>query len=40
MAGCFGFDRCGWRGALISWLIVGIRLIRSWLGRRRFAERE
>src|SRR5262249_56951490 len=27
MAGCFGFDRCGCRGALMSWLIVGIRQI-------------
>src|SRR3954470_11523916 len=24
MAGCFGFDRCGMRGARINWLIVGI----------------
>jgi hypothetical protein len=24
MAGCFGFDRCGTRGFLINWLIVGI----------------
>src|SRR5438045_3409789 len=24
MAGCLGLDRCGWRGDLISWLIVGI----------------
>src|SRR5436190_12067842 len=25
MAGCFGLLRCGCRGALINWLIVGIR---------------
>src|SRR5581483_5664507 len=25
MAGCFGLLRCGLRGALINWLIVGIR---------------
>src|SRR5436190_13515283 len=24
MAGCFGFDRCGFRGLRMSWLIVGI----------------
>src|SRR5262249_5752107 len=27
MAGCFGLERCGTRGALINWLIVGIRQI-------------
>jgi hypothetical protein len=27
MAGCFGLERCGIRGALISWLIVGIRYL-------------
>src|SRR5947209_4337002 len=32
MAGCFGLDRCGTRGDLINWLIVGIRRL-SWLGR-------
>src|SRR5437588_5208588 len=32
MAGCFGLDRCGCRGDLINWLIVGIRRL-SWLGR-------
>src|SRR5262249_40833497 len=31
MAGCFGFDRCGCRGDLINWLIVGIR--QTLLGR-------
>src|ERR1700745_4364686 len=25
MAGCFGLLRCGFRGGLIYWLIVGIR---------------
>src|ERR1700709_700638 len=24
MAGCFGFERCTWRGFFTSWLIVGI----------------
>src|SRR4051812_40699094 len=32
MAGCLGLDRCGWRGDLISWLIVGIRRSCSTVG--------
>jgi hypothetical protein len=39
MAGCFGFERCGTRWALINWLIVGI-VVRTCLGRAAVAERE
>src|SRR6476646_6292968 len=35
MAGCLGLDRCGCRGDLMSWLIVGIRHSCSTVGGGR-----